>query len=87
MPSPAVHAQTTSHQRQSAGKWATQPTAPNSSCATKPPKHYKFILTSDRVVRPRERVVISGGAAMRAFVGLPRPDETDNHASESGASV
>jgi hypothetical protein len=49
-------------------------------------EHHKFILTPNRFVRPRERVVIQGGAAMRAFVGLPRPSETDDHASESGTN-
>lgn len=49
-------------------------------------EHHKFILTPDRFVRPSERVVIQGGAAMRAFVGLPRPGETGNHPSESGTN-
>ena len=49
-------------------------------------EHHKFILTPDRFVRPSERVVIQGGAAMRAFIGLPRPSETGNHPSESGTN-
>jgi RimJ/RimL family protein N-acetyltransferase len=50
-------------------------------------EHHKFILLRDRFVRPSERVVVQGGAAMRAFVGIPRPGETGNHASESGTSA
>ena len=34
-------------------------------------EHHKFILTPDRFVRPSERVMFEGGAAMRAFVGPP----------------
>lgn len=38
-------------------------------------EHHKFILTRDRLVRPDQPVVVEGGAALRRFVGVPRPDE------------
>ena len=34
-------------------------------------EHHKLNLTPDRFVRPSERVMFEGGAAMRAFVGPP----------------
>jgi RimJ/RimL family protein N-acetyltransferase len=38
-------------------------------------EHNKFILTRDRFVRPAEPVSIEGGAALRAFMGVPRPED------------
>jgi RimJ/RimL family protein N-acetyltransferase len=37
-------------------------------------EHHKFILTRETFVRPPEPVVVRGGAALRAFLGVPRPD-------------
>jgi RimJ/RimL family protein N-acetyltransferase len=38
-------------------------------------EHHKFILTRERFVRPHHPVVIEGGAALRALVGVPRPED------------
>ncbi len=38
-------------------------------------EHHKFILSRERLVRPADPVVIEGGSALRAFVGVPRPDD------------
>ena len=38
-------------------------------------EHHKFIVTRDRLVRPDQPVVVEGGAALRRFVGVPRPVE------------
>jgi len=35
-------------------------------------EHHKFILTRERFARADEAVVVDGGAAMRAFTGVPR---------------
>lgn len=38
-------------------------------------EHHKFILTRERFARADEPVVVDGGAAMRAFTGVPRANE------------
>jgi len=38
-------------------------------------QHHKFILTRERFVRPHDPVVIEGAAALRAFIGVPRPED------------
>jgi RimJ/RimL family protein N-acetyltransferase len=49
-------------------------------------EHHKFILTPDRFVRPAAPVVVEGGAALRAFAGVPRPGEAVGAATGTSAS-
>ena len=38
-------------------------------------EHHKFILTRDRFIRPTEPVDIRGGAALRVFMSVARPED------------